>query len=78
MKNSIKILTIALVIFSAFAVTSSAFAQDPPPPPGGHGSENNQVPGGGAPIGGGALIVTLLATGYGLKKWHGERTKENL
>lgn len=77
MKISINSLTIILFVFIAFVYTPSAFAQEPPPPPPAHGSGGN-VPGGGAPIGGGAFILTLLAIGYGLKKWHGEPVEKKL
>lgn len=79
MKSFIKSITIAAIVFITLVFTPSAFAQDPPPPPGGgHESGGNEIPGGGAPIGGGALILTLLATGYGLKKWYGDRAEKKL
>jgi hypothetical protein len=76
MKNSVKAFIMALFVFTAVAVTSSVFAQDPPPPPsGGHGGGGNQPPGGGAPIGEGLLILTALGAAYGSKKWYNNHKK---
>jgi len=64
-----KIIKILFVFCFLGCVTS--FAQDPPPPPGGgHGQGGNQTPGGSAPVDNGILIVALLGTAYGLRKWY--------
>lgn len=54
-----------------FVLSTSVFSQAPPPPPGGeHGQNTNQPPnGGGADLGSGLLILTMLGSAYGIKKW---------
>lgn len=69
-----------LGLFAGMTIFSSTglFAQDPPPPPPGgeHGQGGNNPPGGGAPIGGGVFVLSILAMGYGLKKWRGKPNNE--
>ena len=71
-KNIIKLMLIAGIAFTTFAVN----AQSPPPPPaGGHGQTGNQPNGGGAPIGSGLAILLALGAGYGGKKLYDARKK---
>jgi hypothetical protein len=74
-KNIIKLMLIAGIAFTTFAVN----AQGPPPPPnGGHGENTNQPKGpngGGAPIGSGLAILLALGAGYGGKKLYDARKK---
>ena len=71
-KNIIKLMLIAGIAFTTFAVN----AQGPPQPPGsGHGQTGNQAPGGGAPIGSGLAILLALGVGYGGKKLYDARKK---
>ncbi len=59
------------ILFLCFLGCFNLWAQDPPPPPGGgHGQGGNQSPGGSAPVDNGILIVALLGTAYGLRKWY--------
>lgn len=65
-------------LFVAFLVFTCSTLTAQPSPPDNHGSSGNEAPenGGGAPIGGGAIILSLLAAGYGLKKWYGQPYKK--
>jgi hypothetical protein len=68
MKQMLKLLIIPAFLI---LISNSSFSQSaPPPPPGGHGQGSNQPPGGGAPLESGYLILTVLGSAYGLKKWH--------
>ena len=69
MKNSIKILTLSLMIACATLITTNVKADDPPPPPPlEHGQNGDQPPGGGAPIGSGLFILLGLSAAYAGKK----------
>lgn len=69
-------LSILLLIGLLTLQTMPVIADDPPPPPSNGGNGDTPPEGGGAPIGGGVIILSLLAAGYGLKKWHGQYRKK--
>ena len=72
-----KISLLSSLIF-IFVLSINVFSQGPPPPPGeGHGQNNNKPPGGGsADIGSGLLILSMLGSAYGIKKWRKSRESE--
>ncbi len=78
MKNKLKI-TLAATAFIMLNLIfgATAFADSTPPPvPGDHGNTGNQTPsGGGTPVGGGVLILAVLGSAYGAKKWYTENKR---
>jgi len=70
-----KILTFSILLVFFSLATCIVVAQDPPPPPAQHGDGGNTPPGGGAPVGSGTVVLSLIALGYGTKKWFGKSRK---
>lgn len=68
-------LKMSLIIVFTFFICFSLYSQ--PSPPGDHGSEGNEQPAGGAPIGEGAVLLSILALGYGLRRWKSQYKEIN-
>lgn len=75
MKKHLKfiLLFITMILIS---ITLNVYADGPPNPPP-QGGDKPPV-GGGAPIGGGLVILLVLGTGYGVKKFYDYKKKELL
>ena len=65
--NSLKNITLTLLVIFGLTFSLDLTAQPPPPPSGGHGQSGNQ-PGGDAPIGSGLFILIGLGAAYGGKQ----------
>ena len=72
--KTIKITTIAFLIFILPLIS---LGQNVPPPPSDHGQSGNQSPddGGTAPIGGGVAMLLTMGAAYGGKKYYDYRKK---
>lgn len=71
------IYTKALLLFSFVALTTITALGDLPPDPGSGGPGGGDLPvGGGSPLGAGLLIMTVLGSIYGVKKYIKSRKEE--
>jgi Spy/CpxP family protein refolding chaperone len=76
-KNFLKTCLLALVLTAlSLGVQAQGPGSPPPPPTDPTGGGNNGPVGGGAPIAEGMMILTLLAAGYGVKKYRQSRDVE--
>jgi|AntRauTorcE11898_2_1112593.scaffolds.fasta_scaffold01732_3 hypothetical protein len=75
--KTIKITTIAFLIFVLPLISLGQGSV--PPPPSDHGQSDNQSPndGGTAPIGGGVAMLLTMGAAYGGKKYYDYRKKLN-
>lgn len=73
--KTIKITTIAFLIFALPLISLGQGAV--PPPPDNHGESGDQLPGGRAPIGGGIAMLLTMGAAYGGKKYYDYRKKLN-
>jgi hypothetical protein len=77
-KNFLKTCLFALVLTAlSLGVQAQGPGGPPPPPPENPAGGGNGPVGGGAPIAEGVTILTLLAVGYGVKKYKQNRNEQD-
>jgi hypothetical protein len=71
------IYTKAILLLSFIVITTGSAMADLPPDPGSGGPGGGDLPvGGGSPIGAGLVIMTVLGSIYGVKKYLKSRKEE--
>jgi hypothetical protein len=79
LKTNLKSCLLSLILLGFIAFSITTVAQAPPPPPVEKGSATNKAPGGGAPIDGGLYGALVLVACFGAWKWvHGVQKEKQV